>query len=443
MYEGESIQAGTVALFVDSETPARTLDRMCFLAETEKAYFDDMRGLIKNNLASKALVTGTVVFGPLGLYAQSDMDFIDTHAYWQHPRFPGKPWDRNNWVVEQKPMTDYPAEATLFQLAAKRLAGKPFTVSEYNHPAPLDSQAECVPMIASFAAAQDWDGVWLYTYSHTSDGWDREYLNSYFDIDTNPSKWGFMRSGTAIFRHGGIDPFGDSLSVSLTDTLDTVPSLAKLHLKHDRDMFAVLSEQAGISRDDVLRTRLFNRLDNEVEPQEFFGPSTRLDWSVEDGKGLYIARGQCASIYTGHAERFEEATGGQIAPATPGLIKPAFGGAGPELVSVTVTALDQTQLDLSRKILVTACGRCENTDMIFSRDRRTVGMNWGSSPVRIQAVKGTLVLPAGQWMCHALGPEGLLGSQVPILFEAGKSILQMEPQYKTMWYLLTRNTGQE
>ncbi len=440
MYGDESIQAGTVALFVDSETPARTLDRMCFLAETEKAYFDDMRGFIRNDLASKALVTGTVVFGPLGLYAQSDMDFIDTHAYWQHPRFPGRPWDRNNWVVEQKPMTDYPAEATLFQLAARRLAGKPFTVSEYNHPAPLDSQAECVPMIASFAAAQDWDGVWLYTYSHTSDSWDREYLNSYFDIDTNPAKWGFMRAGTAIFRHGGIDPFGDSLVVSLTDTLDTVPSLANLHLKHDRDMFAVLSEQAGISRDDLLKARLFASLDNEVEPQELFGPSARLDWSVEDGKGVYIARGQCASVYTGHAERFEEA------PAAPGLISPAFGGggqitiAGPELVSISVTALDGAQLDLSRKILVTACGRCENTGMGFSRDRRTVGTNWGSSPVRIQAVKGTLALPAGQWICHALGPDGLPGSQVPVLYEAGENILQMEPQYKTMWYLLTRRT---
>ncbi|MHC4807077.1 MAG: carbohydrate binding domain-containing protein, partial [Planctomycetota bacterium] len=318
MYEGESIQAGTVALYVDSQTPARTLDRMCFLAETEKAYFDDMREFIRDDLGSRALVTGTVVFGPLGLYAQSDMDFIDTHAYWQHPRFPGTPWDRNNWFVEQKPMTDYPAQATLFSLAARRLAGKPFTVSEYNHPAPLDSQAQCVPMIASFAAAQDWDGVWLYTYSHTSDSWDREYLNSYFDIDTNPSKWGFMRAGTAIFRHVGIDPFSDSLSVSLTDTLDTVPSLADLHLKHDRDMFAVLSEQAlhqygtgqaGISRDDVLKARLFATLGSQIEPQEFFGPSAKLDWSVEGGKGIYIARGQCASVYTGHAERFEEATG--------------------------------------------------------------------------------------------------------------------------------------
>jgi hypothetical protein len=453
LYEGESIQAGTVALFVESETSARSLDRMCFLAETEKAYFDQMREFIRNDIGCRALVTGTVVFGPLGLYAQSDMDFIDSHAYWQHPRFPGKPWDSNNWFVEQKPMTDYPAEATLFQLAARRLAGKPFTVSEYNHPAPLDSQAECVPMIASFAAAQDWDGVWLYTYSHTSDSWDREYLNSYFDIDTNPSKWGFMRAGAAIFRCAGLDPLNDSVVVSLTDTLDmaaTLLSLAKLHLKHDTDMFAVSSELAGISRDDVLKARLFARFGSEVEPwppagepQKLFGPSARLDWSVENGKGIYIARGQCASVYIGHAGRFEEF------PAAPGLISPAFGGGrqivivGPELVSVTVTALDEKQVAQSQKILITACGRCENTGMGFSRDRRTVGTNWGRSPVRIQAVEGTLVLPEGQWICHALGTDGLVKQQIAVSYRDGQAELQLSPQYGTMWYLLRRDTGGE
>ncbi len=74
--------------FRDSESTARILDRMIFLAETEKAYFDDMRSFIKNDLGCRALVTGTIVFGPLGQYAQSDMDFIDSHAYWQHPTLP-------------------------------------------------------------------------------------------------------------------------------------------------------------------------------------------------------------------------------------------------------------------------------------------------------------------------------------------------------------------
>ena len=426
--------ANNVALFADGQAPEEVLDRMRFLAETEKAHFDDMRKFIKNELGCKALVTGTIVFGPLGLYAQSDMDFIDTHAYWQHPRFPGRPWDSNNWIVEQRAMTDYPQEATLFRLAAQRLWDKPFTVSEYNHPAPLDSQAECVPMIASFAAAQDWDGVWLYAYSHGTDSWDREVLSGYFDVDTNPGKWGFMRAGAAIFRDsaiGHLNRFGFfGLAKSSEDILT---SLARLHDKDGRDMLAALAAKADIRWQDALRMGVAVTLRGRTGFRERPAlPPAKPEWSLEKGKGLYVVQGHGASVYVGHADRFEEATRGQICISAP------------RYLALTVTALDQKWLDKSQKILITACGRCENTGMKFSEDRRTVGTNWGSPPVQIEAVEGSLRLD-GRWICRALGPDGLPKHDVVVSTEAGQSLLKLSAEHKTMWYLLTRaaNAGEQ
>jgi len=429
LHKGESIKTGTVALYADSETTTRTLDRMRFLTETEKEYFDGMRNFIKNDLGCKALVTGTIVFGPLGLYAQSDMDFIDAHAYWQHPRFPGRPWDSGNWLVDQKPMTDYPAQATLFRLAAERLHGKPFTVSEYNHPAPLDSQAECVPMIASFAAAQNWDGIWLYTYSHSSDGWYRENLNSYFDIDTNPAKWGFMRAGAAIFREAGppttdIDQPNKYSCISLTESSDIFTELAKLHLKYDRNMFTLLAEKAKITWQDLLKKQIVSAIAAHGG-QGGFDETSTLNWSVENGKGLYSARSQGAWVSTGHTERFKKAANVKIS-----LNKP-------EYAAVTVTPLDKRPINQSRKILVTACGRCENTAMKFSDDRRTVGRNWGGPPVQIEAVEGTLSLN-GRWTCQPLGPDGTPKPGLVVFQEGGQSFITLSPQCETMWYLLTR-----
>jgi hypothetical protein len=432
LQQGESIVAGNVTVFSDSETPARRIDRMCFLAETEKTYFDGMRSFIKNELGCKALVTGTIVFGPLGLYGQSDMDFIDAHSYWQHPRFPGRPWDAGNWLIDQKPMTDYPAEATLFRLAAERLLDKPFTVSEYNHPAPLDSQAECVPMIASFAAAQDWDGVWLYTYSHSGDQWYRETLNSYFDVDTNPAKWGFMRAGAATFRDVGIAPLGDLTIRPLVESTDILPSLAKLHLRYDQDILSAFGAQPKTTRNEMLKAQLVPAIGRKAGRRDVIGPHAKLEWSVEDGKGFYCARGLCAMVYSGHAERFEKAGDGQIS-----VVKPRF-------AAVTVTSLDgksQNSLDESKKILVTACGRCENVGMKFSEDRRTVGRNWGQPPVQIETVEGSLLLPKGRWVCQALGPDGLATVEVPVSYKDGQGILHLLPRYKTMWYLLTRPAG--
>jgi len=435
---GESIRANSVAVFADNESPARTLDRIQFLAETEKAYFDGMRNFIKKDLGCKALVTGTIVFGPLGLYAQSDMDFIDAHAYWQHPRFPGRPWDSGNWIVEQKPMTDHPDEATLFQLAAKRLLGKPFTVSEYNHPAPLDSQAACVPMIASFAAAQDWDGVWLYTYSHGTDDWYRENMNGYFDIDTNPAKWGFMRAGAAIFREAAVTPVKRRTVAVLSSSSNLLPRLAQLHLAHDRDMFDVVSETC----DAVLwipygehQTVLSNRLYVSFQPasglEQTGRSSTQLRWSVENGKGFYSVIGG-AAILAGHTARFGQATGQMIIVTSP------------DFVALTLTALENgTSLNDSRRILITACGRCENVGMKFSEDRHTVGRNWGEAPVQIEAVDGTIEIPSGNWRCQAIGPDGLAKADVPVRSEGGRNYIDLSSQYKTMWYLLTRISKQE
>jgi len=420
---GESIEYDNVLLYAESESPQRTTDRMIFLAETEKAYFDDMCNFIKNDLGCKALVTGTIVFGPLGLYAQSDMDFIDSHAYWQHPRFPGRPWDAGNWLVEQKPMTDFPNEATLFRLAAERLVGKPFTVTEYNHPAPLDSQAACVPMMASFAAAQDWDGIWFYTYSHGTDEWYRDQMYSYFDIDTNPAKWGFMRAGAAIFRDNGVGHVERFEFFGLRGpSEDILVSLGQLHRKYGSNLAEVLKSEMDISWQDMLEISVSLTFDNQRQSkrmQRRVAP-TKLEWSVQNSIGFYVVQ-SAAAILVGHTDRFSEVTDDICIDS-------------PSYAVLTITSLDGMPVWDATKILITACGRCENTSMKFSEDRRTVSRNWGGPPVRIETVTGMVALPAGQWKCEALGPDGMPKHEVPV----SDGAIKLSPEYGTMWYLLTR-----
>lgn len=419
----ESIKDDSVLLYAESESPQRMTDRMIFLAETEKAYFDEMRNFIKNDLGCKALVTGTIVFGPLGLYAQSDMDFIDAHAYWQHPRFPGRPWDAGNWLVEQKPMTDFPAEATLFRLASERLVGKPFTVTEYNHPAPLDSQAACVPMMASFAAAQDWDGIWFYTYSHGTDEWNREQMYSYFDIDTNPAKWGFMRAGTAIFRNNGVGHAERFEFFGLRrPSEDILVSLGQLHRKYDSNLAEMLKSEMDISWQDMLEMCVSLTFDSQRQSKRMQPriTPTKLEWSVQDGKGLYVVQ-SAAAILVGHTNRFGEVTHDIRID-------------NPSYAVLTITSLDGMPVWNTTKMLITTCGRCENTGMKFSDDRRTVGRNWGGPPVRIETVTGTVALPTGQWKCQALGPDGMPKHEVPV----SDGAIKLSPEYGTMWYLLTR-----
>jgi len=421
----ESLEGSDIALFAETETPARIADRLSFLAETEKAYFDGMRKFIKDELSCKALVTGTIAFGPLGLYAQSGMDYIDGHAYWHHPSFPRRQWDPGDWTVQQEAMADHPEQATLFRLGCKRLNGKPYTVSEYNHPAPNDYQAECVPMIASFAAAQDWDGVWIFAYSHAADVWNAQSFASFFDILGNPAKWGFMPAGAGIFRDGGLAPVPLGRTFPLTD-------LARLQQMHKSNMQAVCAESGNWTWRELLTTRAYCCLDKPAPVTPTMPPGKgELAWSVGDDKlGAYAALGRSGAVWVGHPQ------------ATPPKNLPAqfpIRVDGPAFATVTISTLDKLSLDKSRKVLVTACAKCENSGMQFTADRRSVGRNWGKGPVMIEPVSASITLPAGNWTCQALGADGLAVSVIPIeKNDDGKPIVKLSPKYKTMWYLLTR-----
>jgi hypothetical protein len=335
--------------------------------------------------------------------------------------------------VEQKAMSNHPEGSTLFRLAAERLSGKPFTVTEYNHPAPLDSQAECVPMIASFAAAQNWDGVWLYTYSHSSDQWDRQHLNSYFDIDTNPAKWGFMLSGAVMLNRGIFcnTEYTESLTTTEQPLLET---LAQIHLRHGSNMTATLSQSAHNY------PLLFRQLqaDKKVDKKGYRCPSTGfVMWDLDKhGKGLYHCSGSGFSAMTGSAYRFEELNKEDhlvffdvVEDIQIDL---------PEFSAITVVLLDGQSIDDWKKILITACGRCENTGMQFSEDRRTVGRNWGKAPVLIEPVEGVIALPSlmsGVPMtCKVLNPNGTVKKQ----FTVKNGLIPLKAEYGTMWYLVER-----
>jgi len=99
-----------------------------------------MMNYLKTDIGVKCPITGTIGFGPMGTLSQSKMDFVDAHAYWEHPSFPHKAWDNKDWKIENQPMVDHPAHTTLWSLGATRVADKPFTVTEYQHPAPTTSR---------------------------------------------------------------------------------------------------------------------------------------------------------------------------------------------------------------------------------------------------------------------------------------------------------------
>ncbi len=435
--EDESLEAGRVELFGPGETAQRQRDRLAFQAVTERAYYDRMKSFLRDELGCGALITGSAVYGPLGLYGQGGMDYIDGHAYWSHPRFPGKPWDPNNWLIRREAMTDHPERATFLRLAPERLAGKPYTVSEYNHPAPNDYQAEAIPMIAAFAALQDWDGVWLFTYANAdTEAGDR--VSSFFDLKDNPAKWGFVRAGAAIFRDGGISserrsawahPLTDADASEGPAVLD---GLARHHLLHGLGIFDALADRHGLTWPELLQRRMYTSFGAPATdgPMIFGGskgPTSYASWTRhETGHATFVAADGRNLVLTGQGT-FNEGAWEVDIP------EPAF-------VALTVTPLRGGDSGTPDRILIAASGRCENVNMGFRENRQTVGTDWGQPPVRIEAVRGSVTLPHldGKWTCHALGPDGLATHEVPLTRDGEHLRVDLSPEHGTMWYLLER-----
>jgi len=158
---------------------------------------------------------------------------------------------------------------------------------------------------------------------------------------------------------------------------------------------------------------------------------TALQWTTQDARGTYRASGRGALVEAGRA-------GGPWAFTHVDFTQPAF-------AAWTLTALDGKGRASSDKLLLTLAGRCENTGMEFSADRRTVGRNWGGPPVRVEAPAGVasidLTEPKG-FRCYALDPAGRPAAEVPLEVWEQRARAGVKftfgPQHQTMWYLLTR-----
>lgn len=410
-------------------TPARRADWYAFLQQTDQSYFVEMRRYLKDDLGVKCPVTGTIGLGPLGTESQSHMDFVDAHAYWDHPQFPHKSWDGSDWREKNEPMVDNPAGATLWQLAATRVAGKPFTVTEYNHAAPNEWQAECVPMIATYAALQDWDGVFLFDYVGSNHYREMDHTKSYFDFEGNPQKMDLMPIGARVFLGQHVKPLSSEMLVSPTQQqmLDTAS-------KYYYTLWPFTRDVLHVSWQDALGCRLAMQFNKEA-PAGSCAPDPRITWTSEGantGTGRFELRDPNAAVFVGFAAGPMPIDLGAVrieklqTPFATILVTPAIGS---------------DPIDHARRLIISAVARGGNTGMEWDSSRHTVSNHWGKAPPTIEVIHATLsIQSAGRLSAYALTPEGKRAEPVPIKMENGRRTIELG-QANTLWYEVEQETS--
>lgn len=325
----------------------RLRDFLMFLADTDRAYFNRLRQIVQAETDALVPVTGTQMHygGILNFDSQAQMDYLDEHVYIDHPNFPGAAWDRNDWRIRNSAASDGELHA-LLALALRRDRRKPFVVSEYNQPFPNQQGSEIQPLMAAFAAAQDWDGLFFFDYMN-GENWAA--TPSSFTLSGDWGKYAVTGQSAMLFRNALVAPLPAPMSIPLGP--DTRRAIAAARTAGAFETH--LSVRYGITPEQATQARLYidlsgsGRLHRQNPPASapLRSPNGELEFDVRQ-RTMQIRTPQARGFFGFLMQR-------RVGDADAAIELP---GTGRGFIATLLTALDDRPLASSRRILLSASG---------------------------------------------------------------------------------------
>ena len=353
-------------------------DYDAFLWQSELGYWKGMRDYIRETLKAKMPVSGTQAgnhYSPRELQAQ--LDYVDSHAYFHHPRGKGAPWVNrgvtNDWWAGGESLVH--TMGTLRNLEEHSHAPSlPFTVSEYSHPYPSPFVGEGQPLACAYGRLMGWDGVFQYSYNHYPDDFEPQGMPwCIFDAVANPA------------------------------VLAQMPACAALMVRGD-----LRADPSGTSREFI-----WNKDRPGKEYVAVDTANTKLFAGYADGRTVALGD---VSLTVGDTE-----TGW----ATVSLVSrdaTGFGASGKASVLIAVSAsVGNTGAKVERK---------SKTEVRL--------LDWGHAPVRAEGVPCEIVFPVppSRLACYALAADGSRAKEIApeSVGDGSRARVRLSPVHRTLWY---------
>jgi len=428
LQEGESL--GNIPFFRKKEIGTRTLtaqrDWNNFLVDTEVNYWTGMRRFVREELHAHSHVVGSATgFSPW--LAQAKLDVVDAHGYWQHPHFPHKPWDPSDWTVQNVSMAGAPDGGTLPGLALRRVAGKPFIVTEYNASAPNTYSSEAFLELCAIAGLQDWDGVFAFAYCHRENDWNTEHIMGFFDIDQHPTKMATLPAALALFMRGDIKPPGEPV-IADTTWNDALESIRKGGSWVDANTY-------GIPKEEAFRRAIGMRL----------GQATKVNVPPPSGDASVIRsdNGQFTWDTTSHRMLLASPRSAGVVGSLKegetidlGDVRIIPGATRQNWATINATVIEGPDFEHAKRILITATGLAENTGMKWKdAQKSSVGTDWGHEPSLVEGISAKIGVPFQKGVrAWSLDARGQRQTEIPVKRGTGKTEIEISPAQQTLWW---------
>lgn len=428
--EGEVL--GNIPIFRRKDVAGRTFvaqrDWTVFMVDTEVNYWTTMRRFIREDLHAHSHVLGSAT-GSSPWLAQSKLDVVDAHSYWQQPRFPHRPGDLSDWAVPNVSMAGAPDGGTLAALALRRVAGKPFVVTEYNASAPNTYSSEAFLEVCAMAGLQDWDGIFAFSYCRRTNDWDTQRITNFFDIDQHPTKMATLPAAMALFTRGDIEAPGEPVVADINwgEAVDSV----------HKNGAGVDGSAYGFTRLDAFRHPIGMRIAGNTKLPVPVAPTPtdaallrsdngQLTWDITGHRMLLASprsAGVVGSVKAGETIELEDV---RIIP----------GATRQNWATINATVIDGLDFLHANRILVTATGAAENSGMKWKDTWKTsVGTEWGTNPSVVEGISAKIGVPYQKGVqAWTLDSRGQRVKEIPVKRVAGKSEIEISSAHQTLWW---------
>ncbi|MDR3699192.1 MAG: hypothetical protein P4L56_06120 [Candidatus Sulfopaludibacter sp.] len=349
---------------------------MAFYMDTESKFYEDMSGYLKKTLGVKVPITGTAdhshTSSPYSMLASlAKLDILDGHVYWEHP---GSPPPVNT------PMVNDPLHSTVVQLSRTAFAGKPYTVSETNHPFPNEWASEGIPVLAAYGSFQDWDAIVMYTFEPKRDADWKPYVGDPFDISLDPVRMTEMAAGALMFLRGDVRPARQT--VNRTYSAEQV--LESRLLPRTEQPYFTPGFPLALPLEHGVRIQSLAGAPTEkiaaVETNPIVSDTKELSWYTSEQK---------TGMVTVETDRTQALIG--FIKANHKTLKNLGAGISNNFATIVLSSMDDKPLARSGKMLLTAGSRVSNTGLKWN-EARTRTQSQGGSPSLIEPVAGTVTL---------------------------------------------------
>ncbi len=406
-----------------------------FYMDLENSFLGGMYAFLKQELGVRVPVVGTSIHNggltPYPLLAStSKLDMVDSHTYWQHPRFLSDASGRRiGFEIGNTPAVNEPERSPLLALARVAVAGKPFMVSEVNHPYPNEYGAEGVPLLAAYAAFQDWDAIFWYSFSHSpAETWDKPALPGHFDMRQDPVKMTQWAASALLFHTAAVAPARTVVERSY-DHASVVESVrtSAAHGPFFTSWFpGTVALRHGVRVKSLEAPRPTAPVAAPAPP--YLSDTGQLRWLLSPSrKGLVVVDADRWQALIGYPKSQS------AAPSNLGA------DVANEFCSIAVGSMDGKPVRTSARLLLAAGARASNVGMQWN-EKRTGNTDLGQPGTTIEPVTGVVKLRldgARSVEATPLDGAGRAGGAPVQASRSGAEWVLRIGETPTPWYLVT------